>query len=123
MAPSITRSPPPTSAGARGLVEDHLAHAEQPGHRGDSGPETACEDDASHRLNLKRAQREPRRHGRPVLDPAAAHAERPVRPRGEGRVVSHDDDRRPVGVDLLEQGRDLLARPLVELTGRLVGQK
>ena len=55
-------------------------------------------------------------------DQTVAHMDLALRPVGEVGVVGDDDDRRALGVELLQQLKDLLAGVAVEVAGRLVGE-
>ena len=56
-------------------------------------------------------------------DVPVKHLDAPPRPGGDRVVVGDDDDRRPGGVQLLQQGQDGGASGRVEVPSRLVGQQ
>src|SRR2546426_3273002 len=64
-----------------------------------------------------------RRSGRLHDETAASHRKHAPRAGRENRVVRDDDERRAVPVHPIEQLHDLLARRLVQLAGRLVGEQ
>src|SRR5207249_396378 len=57
------------------------------------------------------------------LDPAVAQADQAPGPAGQGLVVGDEDDRPPLGIQAVEELRDLLTGRGVEVAGGLVGQQ
>ena len=106
------------------LFEHDAGDAEEDGHHRDADTETRGEHGAADRVRGERSQREPSDHRVASLSirPSRIVSTR-VRAIGQRGIVRDDDERGAVGVDAIEERRDLFAGRFVELAGRLVGEQ